>query len=90
MYYLYHSHIGDGYVTEYNLPEEELVCPLCNKKDTLIGEANNIEQLAELVNISELEYSISIKEELNALIYETNLHIYNDSGIIKLKYKDRE
>ena len=90
MYYLYRSHIGDGYITEYILPDEELVCSQCGKKDKLIGEAYNIEQLAKLINKSELQYSNLISEELNFIIRETDLHIYNDSGIIKMNYKDRE
>lgn len=90
MYYLYRSHIGDGYITEDILSDEELVCSQCGKKDKLIGEAYNIEQLAKLINTSELQYSNLISEELNSIICEIDLHIYNDSGIIKMNYKDRE
>ena len=90
MYYLYRSHIGDGYITADILPDKELVCSQCGKKDKLIGEACNIEQLTKLINKSELQYSNLISEELSLIICETDLHIYNDSGIIKLNYKDRE
>ena len=92
MYYLYRSHLGDGYITAESLPEEELVCKLCNKKDTFVGTANDISELAEILNAAKLQYSIPIKTELDSIIgdSDSNLHIVNDSGIILLMNKDRD
>ena len=92
MYYLYHSHLGDGYITTESLPEEELVCKLCNKKDTFVGSANDISGLAEILNAAKLQYSIPIKTELDSIIgdSDSNLHIVNNGGIILLMNKDRD
>lgn len=84
MYNLYRSHIGDGYVVNQEIPEEELVCSLCGKKDVFIGNAKDLKELQDLINKSSLDFSKNFSCELSTIIGNNDLRCENDSGIIRI------
>lgn len=73
-WFYYRSHIGDGYVTDKY--EDIKPCALCGKIDEYIGDAESIEELADLINNNPVRYSRLFATELSTI----GLNPHNNNG----------
>lgn len=49
MYFLYETHTGEFFTTNYEITENELYCDCCCDKDEMIGSFNTEKQLKKLL-----------------------------------------
>ena len=58
--FIYESHMGGLFASETEYDEDSLYCDTCGDSDILIGEANNKEELLNLLTYANYTYFIDI------------------------------